>query len=59
MAIKFCTCLHPGQDGMYGHQMRVMNKVESGGYRCTVCDKKSGDVAKAVAAASKDEKKKK
>jgi transposase-like protein len=38
--IAFCSCLHKGQDNMFGKNKRVHNKTEHG-WRCTVCGKET------------------
>ena len=32
-----CTCVHLGQDGIYGEGNRLANELRSGQLRCTVC----------------------
>lgn len=44
-----CTCVHAGQDEMYGKGFRLMNpcgKSQDSGYRCTVCGKEVGTVTR-------------
>ena len=34
-----CNCIHSYQDEKYGLFMRVMNRKQKDGFRCTVCGK--------------------
>jgi hypothetical protein len=38
-AVRFCTCVHPGQDAIYGKQQRLFNPTVKDNLRCTVCAK--------------------
>jgi hypothetical protein len=44
--VKQCTCIHTGQDELYGKGMRLMNHASAKGakpkrYRCTICLKET------------------
>ncbi len=35
--VRFCTCVHEGQDKMFGKRNRLHNLTKKEDWRCTVC----------------------